>query len=1081
MADPAEYRFLPWVRSGFRPNVETDPLTEPVAAPGEVSVDVTVAGEGDGTRTEAQAETRLRLYGPGDVTGIDERQVVRTEPEGGTTDFPPNYFPLVEFDRPDLPWLFSPAAATADGKLRPWACLVVVRDQEGVELETRAGLPRPTLRIEPPADPGDELPDPAESWAWAHAQVVGDPTDLATDEWVREQLSGRSPATISRLVAPRRLEPEEEYIACVVPTFDAGVAAGLGETPTGETVGPAWQVGPDLVRVRLPVYHHWTFSTGEAGDFESLVRRLQAATVPPGVGYRDLDVGRPGPSQLATDDPLVLGLGGALRSPTERDEPYPDRKRDALREILNTPNVLGETVGVPVLGPPIYGRWHAASPTVPDDGDPPRWLGDLDLDPRHRVAAGLGTVVVQEHQEALMASAWEQVGAIREANRLLRQAQLSRAASKATHRLLAATGDGGFDAAELLAFTGQVHARLAFEDGTVAARVSDSRLPEGALSPAFRRLARPRGPLASRLSRDDRPFDPADAVRRLNDGSISGDPVDDPPDGTDPLPEDLLDRLCEVATDRLAEAEDQVDPAVRRILERLALLHEEAFEQVEAIRDELETGEPEIDDALASLEEVCELARELARRLASLLADFPDAQEAVEELGELYEAAHDLLAALSFQIGEGDHEAAAETLAELEEVCERADDALDALRDRLPGADQVGGHLEPRLCDRGTVEPEPPALDLGRVADAVVSRLDPERTVPARVLDRIDAPADLADRPDPLAEVMAAPEFPEPMYEPLADRSQEHLLPGVEDVPRDSVTLVETNPEFVVAYLVGLNHEFGRELLWREYPTDQRGSYFRQFWDVRGRVPPPTTDEEREGAKDVDYLHRWSPDARLRELLRSGRGEGTLVLLVRGELLRRYPDTVVYAVKARWKDDAGPPDGDRVPLEDPTEGDPEEIRRPTFRGELDPDVTFLGFDLTESVARGDDGLGWFFVIEEPSGEPRFGFDEADEADFGATPPGMTTTAGTVAPSGDEEETGWNAVSWGHLASQPGEAGRAELESMTYVPAGGRLLAEAWTADGIEWGKNAAHVAAATWQRPVRIAFHADDMLPEGPG
>ena len=36
--------------------------------------------------------------------------------------------------------------------------------------------------------------------------------------------------------------------------------------------------------------------------------------------------------------------------------------------------------------------------------------------------------------------------------------------------------------------------------------------------------------------------------------------------------------------------------------------------------------------------------------------------------------------------------------------------------------------------------------------------------------------------------------------------------------------------------MVGLNHEFARELLWREYPTDQRGSYFRQFWDVARRA-----------------------------------------------------------------------------------------------------------------------------------------------------------------------------------------------------------------------------------------------------
>ncbi len=36
--------------------------------------------------------------------------------------------------------------------------------------------------------------------------------------------------------------------------------------------------------------------------------------------------------------------------------------------------------------------------------------------------------------------------------------------------------------------------------------------------------------------------------------------------------------------------------------------------------------------------------------------------------------------------------------------------------------------------------------------------------------------------------------------------------------------------------MVGLNYEFGRKLLWREYPTDQRGSYFRQFWDVRSYI-----------------------------------------------------------------------------------------------------------------------------------------------------------------------------------------------------------------------------------------------------
>ena len=43
---------------------------------------------------------------------------------------------------------------------------------------------------------------------------------------------------------------------------------------------------------------------------------------------------------------------------------------------------------------------------------------------------------------------------------------------------------------------------------------------------------------------------------------------------------------------------------------------------------------------------------------------------------------------------------------------------------------------------------------------------------------------------------------------------------------------METNQRFIEAYMVGLNYEFARKLLWREYPTDQRGSYFRQFWSV---------------------------------------------------------------------------------------------------------------------------------------------------------------------------------------------------------------------------------------------------------
>jgi hypothetical protein len=60
----------------------------------------------------------------------------------------------------------------------------------------------------------------------------------------------------------------------------------------------------------------------------------------------------------------------------------------------------------------------------------------------------------------------------------------------------------------------------------------------------------------------------------------------------------------------------------------------------------------------------------------------------------------------------------------------------------------------------------------------------------------------------------------------------------------------------------------------------------------------------------------------------------SLVLVIRGELLRRYPNTIIYAAEAV----AGDTPGTFVP------GDNEKY--PQFGGTLAPDVTFIGFELT---------------------------------------------------------------------------------------------------------------------------------------
>ena len=61
-----------------------------------------------------------------------------------------------------------------------------------------------------------------------------------------------------------------------------------------------------------------------------------------------------------------------------------------------------------------------------------------------------------------------------------------------------------------------------------------------------------------------------------------------------------------------------------------------------------------------------------------------------------------------------------------------------------------------------------------------------------------------------------------------------------------------------------------------------------------------------------------------------------------------------------------------------------------FEAKVDPDIYFFGFDLTvEDVIGGtgeniNDDPGWFFVIKERPGEPRFGLDSIKAANRGRT-------------------------------------------------------------------------------------------------
>jgi hypothetical protein len=324
----------------------------------------------------------------------------------------------------------------------------------------------------------------------------------------------------------------------------------------------------------------------------------------------------------------------------------------------------------------------------------------------------------------------------------------------------------------------------------------------------------------------------------------------------------------------------------------------------------------------------------------------------------------------------------------------------------------------------------PPALVMTNLRNVLLTQIEPARTLVRLARAMVSAGASATQpastepaAPVPIDTVMAAPTFPQPMYEALRDLSQELLLPGLETVLPNTALGLKTNRRFVEAYMVGLNFEMGRELLWRGFPTDQRGTCFDRFWDSRGAPA---------GRADVKPLHQW-----LTAALGSNESPPVreqFVMLLRSDLLRRYPTAVIYAVKAVIDVNGirrmSPAAADELP--------------PAFRGSLPPDVSFFGFDLTvddvvgETDAGGGDvpsagqrpapKPGYFIVIQEQPTEPRFGFDVG-------TPLGTAT----------------------HLKVSAG------------APAGVPL-------NGLVWGRNAAHMAGILRQQPVRVAIHASQFV-----
>jgi hypothetical protein len=939
--------FVSYVRLGAAGGVmDVDPLRASIARPPRIKPELKVSR--DGTELAPIEAPEIHLMDPGDVLTLAAGVVTRQYPEPGSTDCPSNDLAYVEFSRPDLPWMFTPASATPEHRLRPWIVLVVVPVTEQLASDRAS-----TLKVA-----AAELPDLRQSNAWAHAQIMA---ERAED--IGPAVARGGPGAVSRLVCPRRLDPGIAYRACIVPAFDA-------------TLNLKWNVDAGGI-VEVPIYHSWTFRAGPKEDFEELVLRLHPIESMAALGTRPISAFKPWPTWKTLralagtpDDttPAIFQQDGALAAPGQNARPSLDEActtafRTRMAQHVNHPFAESATPtedprDVPAgdgasLAPPIYGGHHGNVRQL--TAGAARWIEDLNLEPRRRAAAAMGARYVQEHQEFLMARAWEQLRDIEKANQLRRVAELASVAADAVHRRSVST----LRPAEVIGLAGPARTRIRRADQTLNAEIAGSVLPTAVATPAFARLARPMGPIAHRMLREG----PSTMIER----GLQGDERVLPPRLTTAAPRVSLVRGSQTAGD---------------VTTRQTAVHRRLVGGTEEI-------------TLAVTLSAAKHAVDDAETASAGGLPFPAALEQVRT------AIRRDLAAWDFA------PANVEALRTLLADPSKVQAASDVVRTTAAfvGTREIAAAIEIARPGR--------TLDPGQLRVDVAAALRPSKYLRLRLRDRIDVPVPQHD--DALQQIMVHPEFPAPLALALLQEAPNAVLPGLATFPNNRVALLETNPSFIEAFLVGANHEMNREFLWREFPTDQRGTPFKHFW--------PRPAEGGSDGREIEEIASWPLDRRLGTNL-AGRRTAETVLLVRGDVLRRYPFMIVMAAPALDANGTVAPFATWL--------------LPKFPIPVGADSMAYVFDLDVNQALGIPG--WFLVFQEPRAVLRYGFD--------------------LSPSG-------GAATWSDLAWPDVPVARGKFVDIdrppTFAPADPR---------GAAWGGTAADMATITMQRPFRLLFHA---------
>ncbi len=1096
MSNVPSYGFLPWARKGIAARInEQDTLSIGTATAVErasitASLDLEIRNVGE-TVSQKNISKPVKVVGPGDVLGFNQQVILRVTPFPGDAAFATNELPFIEFYDEDFPWRYTPASpntpagSTVQTRLRPWITLVVLEEKEySLCPSVNGGLSYIAINADVI---NNGFPHQSDIWAFAHVQVntpIVATTEAGISIEVDTDVKTDPDVALSRLLSSRKLQSNKAYTAFVIPSFETGRLAGLGLSTAGVNAQlAAWNKnGAPFSQQRpyhFPVYYQWNFRTGDAGAFASMAAAMQRIVLNDDTLKMPMDISDPGfglraePEGLKTIDmEVALAPVGHMPSDWPREDATQPGGVNAadLRQIVQLKNLLNYSVDAvqngaliqshsnpyynsnlgddPLLTPPVYGVWHSMIQRL--DENSPVWIQQLNLDYRNRAAAGLGAAIVQQNQEAFMHRAWLQINTVNEANKKMQEGKLAGAINQSLNKkhLVSAGNDIA------VAMTGALQYLVKDGNTTVQKNIRDSRVPNAIGSGAFRRITRPRNRINKWFEKQSTQgfnqlaanvptvLDRKSAVKNFNAdpstaGALRAANLKAAPTGA----------LTTVSiSNSVAAASTYFRSDFKNMQKKLLIL--------------------------GILDTVTKKGTAVPADISQFIFAYHDTNLSWQDK-EVIEGNVNKLYGSPWKVDPN-----GDIIVTVADDTFRAlfDDGADAKRyERLVLKNSKPlnvSQIRPIILDvqmqQMVQSASSFATAFGNSNDWVqeAAGMSAADTVGQRILNQLK-PAEVMAKKlastiivngvklKDLQDVMAYPTFEEPVYNYLLDLSRDYILPNLDKIPSNAISIISSNQSFVEAFMAGMNHEMARELLWREYPTDQRGSYFRQFWGVADNIPlPGEVAPSKETMKDIIPMHQWKGALGSN---RSRNAGGFLVLVVRGELLRKYPNTMIYAQRAKYNA-AAPWNARQLTATDAVN----DTKFPLFKADIGDDTVLLGFDLGIEQAKGmkvpvgvtnttNYQPGWFFILKERPGQVRFGINDQD--------PGIA--AGTPVPL--------NKLSWKHLATDLTNY-HLTFRSSPLVP-----LEQA---PGLPvWNSNAADLAAILFRDPALFARHASEMLP----